>query len=56
MPAKIDIDTLKIFKNQEQRRLNIGKKLKTTSLSLRLTGSEKEECTSTWSLLKIFET
>ena len=50
MPAKIDIDALKIFKNQ--MRLNIGKKLKTASLDSRFTGSKKEDCTSTCSLLK----
>ena len=43
MPAKIDIDALKIFKNQEQMRLNIGKKLKTASLNSRFTGCKKEK-------------
>ena len=42
MPAEIDIDALKIFENQEQMRLNIGKKLKTASLNSRFTGSKKE--------------
>ena len=56
MPAEIDIDALKILQNQEQMRLNIGKKLKTASLNSRFTGSKKEECTSTCSLLKNFET
>ena len=51
MPAKIDDDALKILKNQEQMRLNIGKKLKKASLNSRFTGSKKEECTSTCSLL-----
>ena len=46
----------KISQNQEQMRLNIGKKLKTASLNSKFTGSKKEECTSTCSLLKIFET
>ena len=36
--------------------LKIGKKLKTTSLNSRFTGSKKEECISTCSLLKNFET
>ena len=36
-------------------RLKNGKKLKTASLNSRFTGS-KEECTSTCSLLKSFET
>ena len=57
MPAKIDIDGRasmfsKVLQNQEQVRLNIGKKLKTTSLNSRFTGSKKEECTSICSLLK----
>ena len=45
----------KVLQNQEQMRLNIAKKLKTASLNSRFTGSKKEECTSTCSLLKIFE-
>ena len=56
MAAKIDIDALKIFTKSKQMRLNIGKKLKTASLNSRFTGSKEEECTSTCSLLKIFET
>ena len=44
MPAKIDIDALKILQNQEQMRLNIGKKLKTASLNSRFTGSKKQVC------------
>ena len=57
MPAKIDIDALKIKKkNQKQVRLNIGNKLKTARLNSRFTGFKKEECTSTCLLLKIFET
>ena len=46
----------KFLQNQEQMRLNIGKKLKTASLNLRFTGSKQEEWTSTSSLLKNFET
>ena len=46
----------KFLQNQEQMRLNIGKKLKTASLDSRFTGPKKEECISTWSLLKNFET
>ena len=46
----------KFLQNQGQLRLNIGKKLKTASLNSRFTGSKKVECTSTSSLLKIFET
>ena len=56
MAAKINIDALKIFTKSEQMRLNIGKKLKTVSLNSKFTGSNKEECTSTCSLLKNFET
>ena len=56
MPAKIDIDALKSFTKSEQMRLYIGKKLKTATLDSRFTGSKKEECASTCSLLKIFET
>ena len=35
---------LKFLQNQEQMRLNIGKKLKTASLNSRFTGSKKEVC------------
>ena len=56
MSAEINIDARKFLQNQEQMRLNIGKKLKTASLNSRFTGSKKEECTSTCSLLKNFET
>ena len=53
MVAKIDIDALKTKKkNQEQMRLKIGKTLKTASLDSRFSGSKKEQCTSTCSLLK----
>ena len=45
----------KFLQNQEQRRLNIGKKLKTASLNSRFTVL-KRKCTSTCSLLKNFET
>ena len=56
MVAKIDIDALKFKKNQEQMMPKIGKKLKTASLNSRVAGSKKEQCTSTYSLLKNFET
>ena len=46
----------KVLQNQEQMRLNIGKKLKAASLDSKFIGSKKEECTSTSSLLKNFET
>ena len=46
----------KFLQNQEQMRLNIGKKLKTASLDSRFTSPKKEECASTRSLLKNFET
>ena len=55
MAAKIDIDALKIFKNQKQMRPKIGNNLKTPSLNSRFTGSKNEESTSTCSLLKNFE-
>ena len=51
-----DLDALnKVLQNQEQMRLNIGKKLKTASLDSRFTGSKKEEYNLTCSLLKIFK-
>ena len=56
MVAKTDIDAQKLKKHQEQMRLKIGKKLKTASRNFRFTGSNKEQCSSTCSLLKIFET
>ena len=56
MSAKIDIDAPKFLQNQEQMRLNIGKKLKAVSLNSRFTGSKMEECSSTCSLSKNFET
>ena len=37
-------------------RLKIGKKLKTAGLNSRFTGAKKEQCASTCTLLKIFET
>ena len=46
----------KFLRNQEQMRLNIGKKLKTASLNSRFTGSKKEESTLTCSFLKNSET
>ena len=56
MSAEINIDALQLLQNQEQMKLNIGKNLKTATLNSRFTGSKKEECTSTCSLLKNFET
>ena len=53
---KLTLMLSKFLQNQEQMRLKIGKKLKTVSLNSRFTGSKKEECTSTCSLLKNFET
>ena len=55
-PLKLTSMLSKVLQNQEQMRLNIGKKLKTASLNSRFTGSKKKECTSTCSLLKNFET
>ena len=56
MPAKIDIDALKIFTKSRTNETEYRQKLKTASLSSRFTGSKKEECTSTCSLLTNFET
>ena len=56
MPAEIDIDALKIFTKSRTNETENRKKLKTASLNSRFTGSKKEECTSTCSLLKNFET
>ena len=56
MVAKIDNDTLNFFLNQEQMMLKIGKKLNTADLNSRVTGSKKEQCNPTCSLLKNFET
>ena len=55
LPLKLTSMLSKILQNREQMRLNIGKKLKTASLNSRFTGSKKEECTWTCSLLKNFE-
>ena len=55
MVAKIDIDALNLKlkkKNQEQMILKIGKILKTACVNSRVTGSKKEQCTSTCSHLK----
>ena len=45
----------KFFKNQEQMRLKIGKKLKTASLNSRFTGSKKEEYTPTFKKFGTFK-
>ena len=42
IPAKLTSMLSKFLQNQEQLRLNIGKKLKTASLNSRFTGSKKE--------------
>ena len=55
-PLKLTSMLSKFLQNQEQMRLNIGKKLKTASLNSSFIGSKKEECTSTCSLMKNFET
>ena len=55
-PLKLTSILSKVLQNQVQTRLNIDKKLKTATLNSRFTGSKKEECTSTRSLLKNFET
>ena len=56
MVAEIDIDALKIKKKLRINEAENRQKLKTASLKPRLTGSKKEQCTSTCSLLKTFET
>ena len=56
MPAEIDIDALIIFTKSRTNETEYCQKLKTASLNSRFTGSKKEECTSTCSLLKNFET
>ena len=56
MPAKIDIDALKIFTKSRTNEIEYRQKLKTASLNSRFTGSKKEESTSTCSLMKNFET
>ena len=56
LPAKIDIDALKIFTKSRTNDTEYRKKLKTAILDSRFTSSKKEECTSTSLLLKNFET
>ena len=56
MVAKIDIDAQKFKKKSSTNEAEIGKKLKTASHYSKCTSSKKEQCTSTCSLLKIFET
>ena len=57
LPAKIDIDALKSFtKSRTINETEYRQKVKTASLDSRFTGYKKEECTSTCSLLKNFET
>ena len=55
MPAKIDIDALKSFTKSRINETEYRQKSKTASLNSRFTGSKKKECTSTCSLLKMFE-
>ena len=50
MVAKIDIDAPKLKKKSKTNDTKIGKKLKTASLNSRVTGSKKEQFTSTCSL------
>ena len=56
MPAKIESDALKIFKRLRTNETEYWQKLKTASLNSRFTDSKKEECISTCSLLKNFQT
>ena len=53
-PLKLTSILPKFLKNQEQMKLKIGKKLKTTSFNSRFTGSKKKNCTSTRYFLKNF--
>ena len=55
MVAKIDIDAIKKKKSQTNDTEN-RQKIKTANLNFRVTGSKKEQSTSTCSLLKTFET
>ena len=55
-PLKFTLMLSKFLKNQEQMRLKIGEKLKVASFNSSFIDSKKEECTSTCSLLKNFET
>ena len=55
MPLKIDIDALKSFTKSRTDENEYRQKIKTVSLNPIFTGSKKEECTSTCSLLKKFE-
>ena len=56
MPAKINIDALKIFTKSRTNETEYGQKIKKSQSHSRFTGSKKEECTSTCPLLKNFET
>ena len=64
MLAKIDIDALKIFTKSKTNETKYRQKIKNSQSQLtnsstqqpRFTGSKKEECTSTCSLLKNFDT
>ena len=56
MPAEIDIDALKIFTKSRTNETEYWQKIKNSQSKLKIYGSKKEECTSTCSLLKNFET
>ena len=54
-PLKLISMLSKFLQNEEQMRVNIGKKLKTASLNSRFVGFKKEECTSTSHFKKILK-
>ena len=56
MPAKIDIDALKIFAKSRTKETKYWQKIKNSQSRLKIYGSKKEECTSTCLVLKNFET
>ena len=56
MPAKIDIDALKIFTKSRTNETEYREKIKNSQSQLKIYRFQKKECTSPGSLLKIFET
>ena len=52
MAAKIDIVALKIFKKSKTNETENGQKIKNSQSQQKFTGSKKEKCTLTCSLLK----
>ena len=56
MLAKIDIDAFKSFTKPRTNETEYRQKIKNSQSRLKIYGSKKEECPSTCSLLKDFET